>query len=106
MDHKTKMMLVDALTDVVKNSPTKSVNTYSYGTPYTSGFPYNVTKEQLDIWLKYIYGVLQITSQYVDVNSCLFQIQQINMELNMPPVNKVIKISEVLLDFARKILYM
>lgn len=106
MDHKTKMMLVDALTDVVKNSPIKPNANSSYGVSHVSDFLYNVTKEQLDVWLKYIYGVLNITSEYVDVGECSLQIHQINMELNMPPVNKVIKISEVLLDFARKILYM
>lgn len=107
MDHQIKVAIVNALTDVVKNAPPKpfNQNNYSMTTPGINQSLYHVTKEQFEIWIKYVYGVLQIASRYVNVNSCMNQIQIIAADMNVPYFNKVNSISQILLDFARTILY-
>ena len=98
MDHQIKMMVVDAITNVVKNAPTRQ-NNYLYNT---------VSKERFDIWIRYVNSVLQVTSQYINMNmffSINSQIQTILMQ-NIDYSIKVNHICDVLLSFAKQIIYL
>ena len=53
MNHKMKMMTVDAIMKVVNSAPTRKGIVYS-----------NVTKESFDIWMNYVYTLLDIISDY------------------------------------------
>lgn len=103
MDHQTKIMIVDALTKLVDEAPTKSVVQFtSY--PQT----YVVTKERFDIWVNYIFSTMQIISSYIDVRICLSNINNIIMQPNSSNeyASQVNAICHIILDFARTILYL
>ena len=76
MDYQTKTMVVNALTKLVDEAPTKSAVQFTLY-PQT----YVVTKERFDIWVKYIFSIMQIISSYVDVSICLSNINVITPEL-------------------------
>lgn len=98
MDHQTKMMIVDAVTNVVKSAPTKQNNSLFNG----------VTQESFDIWMRYVNSVLKITSQYIDINLIYpinTQIQNIVMQ-NKDNFSKTNDICDILLNFARTIIYL
>lgn len=105
MDYQTKSMIVDALTKLVEEAPTKSA------VPYTlQPNPYVISKERFDIWTNYIFSVLQIISSYVDISICVTNINSIIMQ---PKLNdkyeyaaQVNSICHIILDFAQKILYL
>lgn len=103
MDFQTKNMLVDALTKIVDDAPTKSAIQYT-------SYPQNhiVNKEIFDIWINYIFSVMQIISSYVDVSVCRSDINSIIMQPN--PNNEytaqVNAICHIILNFARRILYL
>ena len=77
MDYQTKTMVVNALTKLVDEAPTKSAVQFTLY-PQT----YVVTKERFDIWVKYIFSIMQIISSYVDVSICLSNINVIIMQPN------------------------
>lgn len=98
MDYQTKTMIVNALTRIVDEAPTKPI------APYTQ--PYGVTKERFDIWVNYIFSVMSIISSYVDVSNCLLAINNVTKEPNFNneyslQVNSICKI---ILEFARSVL--
>lgn len=98
MDHQTKMMIVDAVTNVVKSAPTKQNNSLFN----------DVTQESFDIWMRYVNSVLKITSQYIDINLIYpinTQIQNIVMQ-NKDNFSKTNDICDILLNFARTIIYL
>lgn len=103
MDYQTKTMVVNALTKLVDEAPTKSAVQF---TPYPQ--TYVVTKERFDIWVNYIFSIMQIISSYVDVNICLSNINVIIMQpnTNNEYASQVNAICRVILDFARIILYL
>lgn len=96
MDHQTKMMIVDAIINVVDSAPTRKNYNPSIG----------VTKESFEIWIRYVNAVLQITSQHLisnltfTVNS---QIQNILLK-NIDYTTKTFDICEILLSFAKSVL--
>ena len=103
MDYQTKTMIVDALTKLVDEAPTKSsIQFTSYSQAYI------VTKERFDIWVKYIFSIMKIISSYVDVSICLSNINVIIMQPNSNNeyASQVNAICRVILDFARTILYL
>lgn len=92
------MMIVDAVTNVVKSAPTKQNNSLFNG----------VTQESFDIWMRYVNSVLKITSQYIDINLIYplnTQIQNIVMQ-NKDNFSKTNDICDILLNFARTIIYL
>lgn len=103
MDHQTKTMIVDALTKLVDEAPTKSGVHF---TPYPQN--YVVTKERFDIWVNYIFSIMQIISSYVDVSICLSNINAIIMQPNSNNeyASQVNAICHAILNFARTILYL
>lgn len=96
MDHQIKIMIVDAITNVVRSAPTRRNYNPSVG----------VTKESFEIWIRYVNAVLQITSQHLisnltfTVNS---QIQDILLK-NIDYTTKTFDICEILLNFAKSVL--
>lgn len=103
MDYQTKNMIVKALTKIVDDAPTKPVVKY---TPYPQ--PYIVTKDRFDIWINYIFSVMDIISSYVDVSGCLFKINNVTMQSNSSNeyFSQVNSICKIILEFARSILYL
>ena len=96
MDHQIKIMIVDAITNVVKSAPTRQ---YNY---------LGVTKESFDVWMKYVNSVLQIASQYTNMNlisSLNRQIQNIIFQRNNYTTTTN-NIRDALLNFAKSILYL
>lgn len=96
MDHQTKMLIVDAITNVVKSAPTRQNYNPSIG----------VTKESFEIWIRYVNTVLQITSQYLISNltfTVSSQIQNI-LTKNIDYDRKTFDICEILLNFGKFVL--
>lgn len=96
MDHQTKMMIVDAIINVVDSAPTRqNDNTYI-----------EVTEESFEIWMKYVNAVLQITSQHL-VSNLTFtvnsEIQNILSQSN-GYAKKTLDICKVLLNFGKSVL--
>lgn len=92
------MMIVDAITNVVRSAPTKQNNSLFNG----------VTQESFDIWMRYVNSVLKITSQYIDINLIYplnTQMQNIVMQ-NKDNFTKTNDICDILLNFARTIIYL
>lgn len=102
MDYQTKTMVTNALIKLVDNAPTMTA--YQYTT-----YPQNyITKERFDIWVNYIFSVMKIISSYVDVNECLSSINKVIMQpnLNNEYSSQVNSICQIILNFARSILYL
>ena len=103
MDYKIKNMIVNALIGVVDNAPTKTTMQFATYPPSSM-----VNKERFDAWIRYINSVMQVTSSYVDVSGCVSNINTVVMQPN--PNNeyasKVNNICQIVLDFARAILYL
>lgn len=100
MDYETKTIIVNALTKIVDEAPTKSIARYTQ--------IYEVTRDRFDIWINYIFSVMNIISSYVDVSGCVSNIRNISMQPNSDneysiQVNSICKI---ILEFARSILYL
>ena len=104
MKHETKMMLVNALIKVVENAPKQDVTQGVIYNPNINKSMFNVTQNQFDAWIKYVFEVLKIVSQYVDIGQCLTEMQNIMEKKEMSNFTKTNNISQVLLSFARKIL--
>lgn len=104
MDYQTKDMIINALMKVVKNAPTNSTNQYAVYSPYQK--TYDITKEQFDIWINYVYSILKIISSYVDVNTCLSHISNIIADPYDAYASKINTICQKILDFARTIISM
>ena len=103
MDYQAKYMIVNALTKIVDDAPTRSTTQYM---PYSQ--TNNITKERFDIWINYIFSVMKIICSYVDVNACLSSIQNIIIQpnLNNEYSSQVNSICQIILEFARSILYL
>ncbi|EFB76231.1 hypothetical protein [Subdoligranulum variabile] len=103
MDYQTKNMIINTLTKIVEDAPTKPTVKYGMTSP-----AYTVSGESFGIWINYIFSVMQIISSYVDVNTCL---TSINNVVQQPNSNndyslQVNTICQIILDFARTILYL
>lgn len=103
MNYQTKSMIVNALTKIVDDAPTKFV---AQNAAYAQ--TYGVTKDNFNIWINYIFSVMKIISSYVDVSGCLLNI---NSVINQPDSTsdyslKVNSICKIILEFARGILYL
>lgn len=98
MDHQIKMMIVDAITNVVNSAPKMQNYNLSIG----------VSAESFNIWMNYVDSVLQTSSKQVNMNLILAvnnQIKNIVMQ-NNDYTTKTYKICDVLLNFAKNILYL
>lgn len=102
MDHQTKTMIVNALIKIVDDAPTRSTAQY---TSYLQ--KYAVNKDSFDIWVRYIFSIMQIISSFVDVSGCVSNINHVIQQQN--PDNEyssqVYSICQIILNFARTILY-
>lgn len=122
LDPQIKQTVVDALIKVVENAPTKVLvnspfGSYPYITPSGSPYnplprslnPYEVTQSRFNIWINYVNSTLQIVSQYVDSSlsfSVQSNIQMIASQSGLDYATKTNNICQIILDFARKILYL
>ncbi len=103
MNHQVKTMLVDALMKVVDNAPTKSVS-YSQDIPIAN----------FNSWINYIYSILKIFENDLNPGDYMMICNDIQSILNAPYNSnsqmilrdKTVKICQLLLNFARSILYM
>lgn len=102
MEHQTKNMIVNALINVVNDAPT-SPTSRSYQLHQS---PYGATKESFEIWIQYVYSVMGIISSYVNVNTCVANIQNIAIQENKGYNVKTNSICQIILDFAKTVLYM
>lgn len=104
MDYQVKNMIVNALTKIVDDAPTK------HNVQYYMSYPknYGISKESFDIWTNYIFSVMKIISSYVDVSICFSNINSIIMQPcpNNEYSSQVNTICHIILDFAQKILYL
>lgn len=118
MDHQIKTMIVDALMKIVDSAPTKNpYQQYVTEQLWQTQNPYQankiqrstVSKDSFDIWMNYIFSVLKITEQYIDSGlylSVCNQIQSVALHADIDYTKKTYEICRILLEFARKILYL
>ncbi len=103
MNHQVKTMLVDALMKVVDNAPTKSVS-------YSQDIP----RANFKVWIDYIYSILKIFADDLNPRDYVMICNDIQNIVNAPHNSnsqmilrdKTLKICQLLLNFARRVLYM
>lgn len=103
MNHQVKTMLVDALMKVVDNAPTKSAS-YSQDIPIAN----------FNSWINYIYSILKIFADDLNPGDYAMICNNIQNVVNEPYNSgnqmilrdKTLKICQLVLNFARQVLYM
>lgn len=102
MDSQIKKTLVEALIKVVENAPTRT-------SAVNGNFSNSIIQSRFDIWINYVNSILQITSQYVDTSlyfTVRNNIQNTAMQSSLDYATRTNNICQIILDFARKILYL
>ena len=120
MNHQTKTMIVDAIMKVVDSAPTKAQYAYQQyateyvnqpGNLYRSNVTYQtgVSKASFDVWMNYIASVLNLVAQHIGSSqqlAVLNHVQNIALQTDIDYNQKTTAICQVLLEFARRILYL
>lgn len=102
LDPQIKQTVVEALIKVVENAPT--IISASNGNLSNS-----IAQSRFDIWMNYVNSILRITSRYVDASLCFTvrnNIQNIATQSGLDYATRTNDICQIILDFARKILYL
>lgn len=131
MDQETKQMVVDALIKVVNDAPTQPMKdgipptvAGEIGAMAAFSFPLStlslaplvaacmagkendISPNTFNLWIKYVFSILEIISRYVNVMPCLSSINGILNQKSMSYAKQTNEICKVLLDFARSVLNM
>lgn len=99
LDQQIKTTIINALTRVVNSAPTQNYAMYQYG----------ITKADFDIWINYVNSTINITARHVDANLCMNvqnNIYQVVIQNTMDYTAKIDSICQILLNFARQIIYL
>ena len=131
MEQDTKQMVIDALIKVVNDAPTQPTKngsssmaaeaidpmaalSFPLGTSflvslaaaYMERKKNDISQNTFNLWTKYMFSILEIISQYVNVELCHLSINGILNQKNMSYAKQTNEICKVLLCFARSVLNM
>lgn len=109
MNHEIKKIIIDAIMKVVDSAPSKKNTKLNSYNPYDykSTNPFEVTKEEFDIWIDYVLSIIKIASKHIDMNLCLSIQKNINNIVSQQGddyMTKTNTICQMLLNFARQII--
>ena len=101
MSYSSKQFVIDKLIELVDSSPTKKI--YSRDV-YNR---YDISQQELDIWVDYVNSVLDILSVYIDpteLRLTKMSIYNLSTQNHEICTMRALKIEKELLNLARRIL--
>ena len=109
MSYQGKEMVIKELIKVVEAAPTirqNAGNMYPYQNAY-EGFPRRISQQDLDIWMKYVNSVFDISYDYTRLDifpSTKLQVIQIYSQVELPIEQRIQQINNVILSLANTLL--
>lgn len=106
MRHEIKKILFDALMNVIDDSPTLKKNTGYLRNGIAHNIELNVTQDEFNVWVDYMFSTLKIVSQHIEAyvyETARNQIQRIIENSDTLLANKILEIDKILLNLARNI---
>lgn len=99
-----KQFIIDTLLKLVDSSPIKK--TFP-GNLYNGNAQYNISQQELDIWVKYVNSILDLLSDYIapaEINITKMQINNLATQDSRLCALRTLDIERVLLNLARSVL--
>ena len=104
-NYQNKQFLLDTLMKLADSSPVKKTQPYNIYDPTRNN--YDISQQELDIWINYVCSVLDIISGYIrpeETSLIKLQIKNIALQNELTCAMRALNIERELLKFAQNIL--